>query len=255
MATLIIPDVHERMDRLAAALRDRLAKADRVVFLGDWFDAFGPLQLDRVEMACKFINGNIDGLLLEDHARFVDHETTDGGGRVIPATFLLGNHDCHYFFDHPNFMCSGYTPAKKEVIEETMSGDAVEQFRIFTRVGPYLVSHAGFTEATMRFATEEVEAEALQAAYDGKFDPIFGAGYARGGRQPIGGPTWLDWNAEFQHIPSQPQIVGHTNGSAVRTKGEGSEFRSWCIDTALHFVAWVDEDTGVVTAEAVKTAG
>lgn len=245
MATMIIPDVHERMDRLAEALRDRLALADRVVFLGDWFDAFGDLRLDRVEMACQFINGNIDGLELGD--------AREGTQKVVPATFLLGNHDCHYFFEAPYFKCSGYNPHKQEMIWETLSfSTVVPKFKIFTRVGPYLLSHAGFAEATLQYARPEVEKEALILARAGGFDPIFGAGRARGGHQKIGGPTWLDWNYEFEHIDGVPQIVGHTHGSAVRTKGEGSEYRSWCLDTGLQYVAWVDETTGAVTAEKVS---
>lgn len=260
MATLIIPDIHERIDRLHKALDGHIEKADRVVFLGDHFDAFGPRNLARLGEICRFINGNIDGYTIEDAPG------NDNTAKVLPATFLLGNHDCHYFFDHNGFKCSGYDPVKHQFISANIPGVIVEKFRIFTRVGPYLVSHAGFTEATLPYAKLEVEEEAIRTALAGGFDPIFGAGRARGGWLPVGGPTWLDWSAEFEHIDDMPQIVGHTQGKDVRTKGTTKAeskvdpngditvdlgLMSYCLDTALRNCAFVDEETGKVTIEEV----
>ena len=205
MATLVIPDVHERFDRLSNALVGRMEKASRIVFLGDWFDAFGGRDLDRLGEICAFINANHDGLRYED--------------RVIPTDWLLGNHDCHYFFQSNGFKCSGYDPVKHNFISANIPDVVVDSFKIFTKVGPYTLSHAGFHEATLQYCRPEVEREALKTVKGGGWDPIFGAGRARGGSQMIGGPTWLDWNSEFEHIPEVPQIVGHTHGSAVRTKG------------------------------------
>ena len=246
MATLLIPDIHERLDRLAAALRGRIEKADRVVFLGDWFDAFGAVDLRRVGQVCGFINGNVGGieLVVTPGATF--------DARTVPATFLLGNHDCHYFFRHNGFKCSGYNNQKQDVIDANLPDVIREHFKIYTHVGPYLVSHAGFTEATLQYARPEVEAEALKTALAGGFDPLFGAGYDRGGNQPVGGPTWLDWS-NLQHIPECAQIVGHTNGRDVRVKGGlGVPHNSYCLDTSLRHCAWVDEITGAVTIEMVR---
>lgn len=257
---LVVPDVHERLDRLANALRGRIEKADRVVFLGDWFDAFGEVDLRRVGQVCQFINGNVDGLRVpgpcscaQQEDNHIDDCTWWTDGRVVPATFLLGNHDCHYFFRHDWFKCSGYNPQKQEVISANVPQGIIEHFDIFTRVGPYLVSHAGFHPKTLQYATLEDERDALESAYNGRFDAIFGAGYARGGRQAIGGPTWLDWSAEFEHIDDCPQIVGHTNGRDIRVKGGlAARHNSYCLDTALHHVAFVDDETGTVTIERVE---
>lgn len=240
MNTLIVPDIHERLDRLTRLLQDHIEKADRVVFLGDWFDAFGVVDLHRVGQICQFINGHIDG---------ITHE-----GRTIPVTFLLGNHDCHYFFSHGGFKCSGYNHQKWEVIDTNVPDGIREKFQISTTVGPYRVSHAGYTEATLPYCRPEVEKEALAAAFAGEFDPLFGAGHARGGSQLIGGPTWLDWNNEFEHIEDYPQIVGHTEGKDVRVKGGlAAQHNSYCLDTGLRHCLFVDEVTGVVTIKSLET--
>ena len=41
--TLIIPDIHENIPRLLK-LEDRIAKADHVVCVGDYFDCFGHVR-------------------------------------------------------------------------------------------------------------------------------------------------------------------------------------------------------------------
>ena len=249
MATLIIPDVHERLDRLERALvfaRTMRDAVSRIVFLGDWFDAFGPVDLRKVGQICGWLNANINGV---DGTPFVEMDATDGDHtitRVIPADFLLGNHDCHYFFHHNGFMCSGYDHRKKDVIQANLAQTTMDQFKVFTKVGPYLCSHAGLHLATLGFDKPEVEAGALRTARAGGWDPFWGAGRARGGNQQIGGPTWLDWGAEFEHIDDLPQIVGHTNGQHVRSKGNSGQLQSWCLDTALRNCAIVDEETGAI---------
>jgi hypothetical protein len=231
MATLIVPDSHERLGRLARIL-DLRSKADRTVFLGDWFDTFAAYDEGRVREVCGII-GIISGL-------------TDD--------LLLGNHDCHYFFDHAGFMCSGYEQRRKDTVRRLVTPDTVNRFQLYTTVGPYLVSHAGFNEHTLQYAKPEIAADALKTAKNGGFDPIFGAGRARGGNQRYGGPTWLDWNDEFSHIDDLPQIVGHTMDSRnfkVRSKGTDAQLKSWCLDTGLRHVAWVDETTGAIEIEDV----
>lgn len=223
MKTLIIPDIHERD---LTILTQPIADAERVVFLGDWFDTFNE---HRVGPMCSAIEQYIDD---------------------PRCTLLLGNHDCHYAFNHGGFMCSGYAAHTKIVVNARISDAMWRKFKLFTHVGPYLISHAGFTEGTLQYARPEVEREAIDDALRGECGPIFGVGKVRGGWLPKGGPTWLDWNHEFIHIDGIPQIVGHTMGREVRSVGEQEEFRSYCLDTGLMHVMWVDDD-GSVTVEEV----
>ena len=254
MAVLVCPDVHERLDRLAIIEERYFPKADSIIMLGDFFDAFGPEDLDRVRQMCQWLNKHANGYRYEDG---------DLGSKLIPIQFLLGNHCVHYLFPHDGYKCSGYSVRKQGVIDKYLSYETKQAFRIFTKVGAYTLSHAGFHEATLGYAKREVEKDALETAFAGGYDAIFGAGRARGGSHPVGGPTWLDWNFEFEHIDDFPQIVGHTNGKDVRVKGPNTTHtqfnqdgtvevhepgtKSYCIDTALHNIAWLDND--VVTFE------
>ena len=47
--TLVIPDVHNRIDRADWFLRELESIVDRVVFLGDYFDDWGdgPIEAER----------------------------------------------------------------------------------------------------------------------------------------------------------------------------------------------------------------
>jgi hypothetical protein len=232
MATLIISDVHEKLDKLANALRGRIDRASRIVFLGDLFDSFKPFDPDRVRDVCRFINGNVDGMEWE--------------GRVVPVTMLLGNHELHYFFNHHMHVCSGFKWQTKEIVQDQITPDTIRKFKIHTQVGPYLLSHAGFHPDTIQYINPPTQQdEAIELALQGKYPKIFGVGEARGGDMKTGGPMWLDWSREFEDIDWRPQIVGHTHGEDVRRIGS-----SFCLDTGLNHVGWIDE-AGVFEWEAI----
>lgn len=228
--TLIVGDIHERLDRLKIIMSRIAPRADRVVFLGDFFDTFDKYDESRVVDACMFIN------------KVVNDEGYD---------VLLGNHDVHYYFSHPGLQCTGYDVRKTVIVKALIEPATIRKMQLYTIVGPYTVSHAGFAYETMGYATLPSERMAIEIGLAGEYDPIFGAGRARGGHLKIGGPTWLDWNDEFVCVPNSPQIVGHTYLRRPASKQNGEEFRSWNIDTALRYVAMVNEDTGEVVIEDV----
>lgn len=217
--TLIIPDIHENIPRLLK-LEDRIAKADHVVCVGDYFDCFGPEKWDQmIEWILDRINDE-------------------------KFTFLCGNHDVSYFFDHHWFMCSGFKLHKRDPIRRALLQYVGDKILLETRVGPYCVSHAGWHASTLKFRKPEVIQEAFDLAKRGEFHPIWGAGLTRGGNQLIGGVVWQDWNYEFEDIVEFKQIVGHTAGFDIKTKGS-----SYCIDTSLQKVAWFDDLDGRLTFE------
>jgi len=109
----------------------------------------------------------------------------------------------------------------------------------------WLFSHAGVhaqwwskrrrsTESRFK-ALQKQWSEAFDNIYEESENPIFAAGVARGGVVPVGGPIWLDWDAEFEDALEVPQIAGHTRCAKQTQKG-----RSYCIDMAQAAYAIVD---------------
>lgn len=219
MSTLLVPDVHERYEHFVEKVLPLVNNAERVVFMGDWFDTHEKDKNPK-EM-CRLINE----LMISD----VD-------GRF---TFLLGNHDCHYFFTHGWFACSGYNPHTLMAVQTMLDVGVKEKFKISTQVGKFLVSHAGFHPATMQYRHDTVEEQALDLAHAGAFHKLFAAGHSRGGTEPFGGPTWLDWS---ELVPmNTPQIVGHTfSKEGVRIKSSDDGINSYCLDSGLRHVLWTD---------------
>lgn len=166
---LVIPDVHEKVDKLRL-LEPLMQQADRVVFLGDFFDAWTG---DGRRETAHWLKNNVHNDKYE---------------------FLLGNHDCHYAFQNSNFKCSGYDDHKQQYINRILRAADWRRFKVYSLIGCYTLSHAGFTaDNVVRLRTREAEAQALQMAFDGGFHEMWQCGYARGGNAPSSGPTWLDW--------------------------------------------------------------
>jgi hypothetical protein len=206
MRTLIIPDVHQKLDKLSRIINNNTF--DRLISLGDWFDDF----YDTPEQT-------------ENTARYIVDLYSKYGDNFI---WLLGNHDIPYLYPatYDRHACSGNTREKLKAINSVFQGSTVIGYspKLAYRLeieGCYdlLLSHAGasehhfakpFTdELTAKDIIERCEvAERLLAM--GLDDPILSAGIARGGREVVGGITWMDWRYEYEPIPTLSQIVGHT---------------------------------------------
>ena len=220
MKTLFIPDVHERVEVLKK-LEPLMEKADRVVFLGDFFDTFSN---DKQALAT---------------AQWLKPRLYDS-----KFTVLWGNHDCHYAFTHPMFRCSGYLHSTQTILDKEFKEDDWRRFKPFTRVSKYLVSHAGFRPETKKLLEEA--RQAVENASKGMFHNFWMPGWSVGGPAKFGGPTWLRW-WELKDI-GDPQIVGHTPLEKPEIKEDGSIN----LDTHSKYVAWVDEDSGKVSIEEVS---
>lgn len=215
--TLIISDVHEDMSKLRHIEETLIPQAKHVIMLGDFWDTFKPIKYPL--NAAEWVKAHI-------------HDDT--------FTFCWGNHDAHYAFKHRAFRASGYNGITQLVIDEVLTPEDWRKFNVFTKVGKFLISHAGFHPELMAF-TEPVTVEtALEYAFNGDYHALWSPGRARGGYSPVGGPIWLDWGLEFE--PTEvPQIVGHSFKPDVRVKvHEASGEVSYCVDTALRHVVWTD---------------
>jgi hypothetical protein len=212
MKTLIVPDVHEQAEKLEQVVKPLFQDFDQVVFLGDWFDTFGKHAQHQM----------ID---------FIKEHSTDP-----KYVFLMGNHDAHYRWTNHQFQCSGWNAGTARIILDRMSPEDWAPFRISYQVGPFLLSHAGYHERTIKY--REQEAHAVTIADQGGFHPLFAIGQSRGGWAAYGGPLWLDFNYEFEDIPDLPQIVGHT----VQRRTPIVNGASTCLDTGLRHLGQITDD-------------
>ncbi len=234
--TLVIPDIHHRYQTAEEIIsRER---PDLTVFLGDYFDDFGDGP-EMTERTAKWL------------ARSLEYDGEEGG-----RIHLLGNHDLHYMAGNADYRCSGYSDAKRRVIDSY--GIDWAKLRLYYWIGAagtgWLCTHAGFSNKLYaqqrRTESETVQdvlcraAEDLAGASDGNVPhPFLEAGYSRGGSNSVGGLIWCDYD-EFVDIPHTRQIFGHTRDSEVRRK-VSSDSAHYCIDTVLRNYA-ICEDQDVV---------
>lgn len=214
MLELVIPDVHGKLDRLLQIEKELFPKAERLVFLGDFFDSF---DMYDVEGMCKWI-----AYTLQDKR----------------SVIVWANHDAHYCFKHPWFRCTGYSYVTQAIVDMHFKREHWDKFKLWTRCGngEWLVSHAGFTPETIGLCTPAHHEEALLNAWEGNFHDLWMPGEGRGGpKGETGGPTWLDWKREFKPVEGLKQIVGHSRDRLVRVRGH-----NYCLDTSLNHVMFVE---------------
>lgn len=226
MSCLIIPDVHEHDGKLMWIVEKYRDHVDRIVLLGDFYDAWGPYDGARTANTAAA------------HADLIEDPK---------VTCLMGNHDVQYAFpDIESLQCSGFNPRRIPVINRFMQEDHWERVRFFTMEKGWLISHAGIQERQNLVEQEEhCRANLFRHRVT---HPWVRAGRARGGTQSVGGITWLDFDTEFEPVEGYRQIVGHTEGDGVRRKGE-----NYCIDTRdnMVYVGIIDDD-GSFHTEATR---
>lgn len=226
---LVIPDMHQDVRWARGILDQEDGNWDHLVFLGDYWDSWErpPAVADHRETAA---------FLVEVRDRWPEQ-----------VTFLLGNHDMPYVETLNNALvahiprtpmshCPGFSPQGAIEMAPTLGPGFFAPFRLFVEANGFLLSHAGIHPHYWRAGEPGIDnpLDSLEALCDltlrglGQVRSSFlESGGARGGSQPVGGITWLDWSLEFVDDPSlPPQIVGHSQSrEGARRKG-----RSWCID-------------------------
>lgn len=201
--TLIIPDIHLQWKKAEKIIQHE--SADKVVFLGDYFDAFEEKEEDNLITA--------QWLLQSLHKPNRIH--------------LIGNHDISYAGQHRSYKCSGYSVYKDYQINSVLKAEHWSKLKLYTWTDGFLCSHAGvhfyFYDKYVKIEKENnrIPSEfkdwlertcdyALQSAWKGQpAHQILQAGMSRGGNELVGGITWCD-STEFSPIPGIDQIFGHT---------------------------------------------
>lgn len=215
--TLVVPDVHLRLDGLIDIL-SHWGDRGPVVMLGDFFDDFNDTVEDNVKMAI-----------------FLKERVLGRGNYTV----IMGNHDLHYH-PHcpPELCCSGFHPDKHRGICGVLSPDDFLGFKWAHSHADTLFTHAGLHPRLMPAffdggAGELAEwiGRTCQTAFENRdpSEPLLRAGRARGGYQPVGGVIWMDAR-EYQPVHGIRQVFGHTPMRSPLRCGEGRD-SSWCIDT------------------------
>jgi len=225
---LLVFDPHEDVAWLQRILHAERGAFSHLILGGDYFDSsqpeWGPEHARAMAVTLRELRQEL-------------------GSRL---TILLGNHDVSYLeVRHAvlhglpvwprHYHAAGFSPDRAAAIHAELDDTFWCTTQLVAMVHGYLISHAGVAGRFWRddlapaeavSALEQHAALALAHVTDHYF-PLLGCGGARGGREPIGGVTWLDFNFEFDdHEIPWPQVVGHT-ASSVGARQRG---RSWCLD-------------------------
>lgn len=227
MRTLIIPDIHNKIDVVKKIL-DKESTADEVVFLGDWFDDYDDNINDVINVS-KFLNSIY---------------------KTENYNFIWGNHDLYYPPFRSFHLCSaGFSADKQMCIESTIDPKVWEQFNFYYITQNYMLSHAGITSKhsylfdKSNFEMDTFNELILQAErhlYTKQSHFLFRAGFSRGGMLPVGGITWCDFHKDFEPYDNLNQIFGHTTVEEPSyVHGENSV--NLCLDTNLQHYAIIND--------------
>ncbi len=248
MKIIVISDLHNRVYWVEDALSSSLLQPyDRVVFLGDYFDDFGDTPNDARKSA-KWLKQSL---------------------KMPNRIHLYGTHDLWYRSPfNPYIAASGNTEEKYYAIQDILDGNDWDQIILYHYEQDYIMTHAGIhpyliseyvyknrnifgkyiSNKNLQLGTQDIVNMIIKPATDnaleriskGLADEWLGAGFARGGTQPVGGITWLDWNNEFKPIPYLNQIVGHTEHKYPQEKiTRGS--KNYDLDTRSHHIGIIED--------------
>lgn len=226
MKTLVIGDIHDKVDLVDAIVNQYGANYDEIVCTGDYFDDFG--------------NGAV---FAKKTALWLKEKLNDPKFKLI-----FGNHDLHYkFFRNHQIRGSGYSRNKADIINEVLKHEDWGKLLFFYETQGFFISHAGIGQHmahaiegfSRRYLKSVLYEDYYNALPNGVYSNIFGVGHARGGPQERGGITWQDWS-ELEPIDGISQIVGHTHSDTIRYKNyDGSVNVN--VDCLPNFVLEIDD--------------
>ena len=171
--------------------------ADRIIFVGDYFDApyekrhlgfFGDLELENFNAILKF--------KLE---------------RPNQVVLLIGNHDYHYLPDVDTGGCSGFQPNMHPMFSKVlMKAVGLGAMQWIHQEDIFLFSHAGVTKSWMQLVGLD-DVYAINNLETSKFDYNYEYDSSGFGESPYQTPIWVrpsSLNAD--KLDGLIQVVGHT---------------------------------------------
>lgn len=213
MKRLIIPDVHNKTQKVIQLLAKVGDQYDQIIQLGDWVDDFG----DNAETIA---------------ATAIDINWLD---KNYPMVYLWGNHDLPYRYPSKHTMCPGFTLDKQKALIGTLDKHIWGEFNLCIEVDGYLISHAGFNQLPESFSLLD-EWFYRDLLNESNNFGVLNVGPGRGGWHKNPGPLWLDWSTEFTGVKGIKQIVGHSPGREPRWNNG-----NLCLDTHLRHYATLED--------------
>jgi hypothetical protein len=226
----IVPDIHEKVLWIEQFIAGLNGEYDKIVFLGDYFDHFQSSK-EKVSRTAHWLKYSL-------------HQPR--------RVHLWGNHDIWYGYPlAEGLICSGNTMDKQEYINTILTPKDWAKLVLYTKEQDFYLSHGGLHKYHFEHPVLGISDEwlanacqtALEQARGGLTNPILFPGRARGGRQPVGGITWLCWS-EFLPIPEINQIVGHTCRNEVRYQWvpnkKDAKTVNVCLDTNLRYLGLLE---------------
>ena len=217
MKILINPDIHGRVFwKYSIEHKDEF---DKIIFLGDYLDAYSPDLLlkeeDNFKEIIQFKKDNLDKVIL-----------------------LLGNHDCHYI-NSKIFHSSRYNLFKANVYHKLFN-DNLDLFQLVYIYNKYLFSHAGVYEEWLKMCDLNLD-NLINYDLDELAPYLNVLDSYRGGLGSIGSCIWADIrDSETEKLlKGYYHIFGHTQ---LKFKVSTSEFS--CLDCRVPFS--LDSETGYI---------
>ena len=217
MKILINPDIHGRVFwKYSIEHKDEF---DKIIFLGDYLDAYSPDLLineeDNFKEIIQFKKDNLDKVIL-----------------------LLGNHDCSYITDKI-YAASRYNPFKHNSYQKLFL-DNIDLFQLIYIYDKYLFSHAGVYEEWLKMCDLNLD-DLINYDLDKLASYLNILDYYRGGYGNVGSCIWADIrDSETEKLlKGYYHIFGHTQ---LKFNLSTSEFS--CLDCRVPFS--LDSETGYI---------
>lgn len=235
MTTLVFPDLHNPTFATLNLIEDTISrdKPCHSVFLGDYFDNWGDTPKD-LEGVCAWL-----------------HEHVGDKDR----TYLIGNHDCSYFFPSQFTRCQGWRPDKMDVVRKSLAW-RISLFKFHAWAQGWLLTHAGLTAEWLVHNDRDIkewleeEDEAARGVLNlGDSHWLIAVSNFRGGMDMIAGPLWCD-RREFHPTKGLKQIFGHTPGTLPVWINKDNVCIDTCYKNKTHHYAVIED--GVASVHELK---
>jgi 3',5'-cyclic AMP phosphodiesterase CpdA len=184
-----------------------IKKYDKVVFLGDYTDAW-----------------TLSDLAIYQNLQNIIRLKKRNWEKVV---LLLGNHDIQYLY-FPRFQCSGFRPTMQRQLTALFNNNQ-DFFQVAYQRDDHIFTHPGITNAWYNDFLRLPILEKIRDEQDNLADLLnkvdqtgqryllHAPGYARGG-QDNGGITWADRKETITDmLKCYHQVVGHTVVDEIHT--------------------------------------